>query len=68
VGSTGAWRILWLSAGEWSRHNRASLGAAISFYTTFSLAPVLTVAIALAAFFFGEPRARTRNSSGRSPS
>ena len=54
------WRVLWFSAGEWSRHNCARLGAAMSFYTTFSLAPVLAVTIAVAAFFFGEPGARSQ--------
>ena len=53
-------RVLWASAGAWSGHHCARLGAAISFYTTFSLAPVLAVAIALAAFFFGEPGARSQ--------
>ena len=54
------WQLFWFSAREWSRHNCARLGAAISFYMTFSLAPVLAVAIALAAFFFGEPGARSQ--------
>lgn len=35
------------------------MGAAISFYTTFSLAPVLVVAIASAAFLFGDSGARS---------
>jgi len=56
----GIWRVLSLSATDWSRHNCPRLGASISFYTTFSLAPVLAVAIALAAFFFGEPGARSQ--------
>lgn len=54
------WQVLWSSARNWSRHRCARLGAAISFYTTFSLAPVLAVAIAIAAFLFGEPGARTQ--------
>jgi len=40
------------------RHNVARTGAALAFYTVFSLAPVLMLSIAIAGFFFGEKAAR----------
>ncbi len=56
---TRAGQIVWASVKGWSHHRCARLGAAISFYTTFSLAPVLVVALALAALLFGEPGTRS---------
>ncbi len=40
--------------GEWSADKAPRLGAALSYYTVFSLAPVLIVAIAVAGLFFGK--------------
>lgn len=40
------------------RHQVARTGAALAFYTVFSLAPVLILAIAIAGIFFGEQAAR----------
>src|ERR1700738_4957910 len=40
------------------RHQVARTGAALAFYTVFSLAPVLILSIAIAGFFFGEKAAR----------
>jgi membrane protein len=39
---------------EWQKDNCLRLGAALSFYTLLSLAPLLVVTIALVALFFGE--------------
>jgi membrane protein len=39
-------------------HRASRTGAALAFYTVFSLAPVLTLSIAVAGFFFGEAAAR----------
>ena len=46
------------SIDGWLRHNVARTGAALAFYTVFSLAPVLLLSIAIAGFFFGEKAAR----------
>ena len=35
-----------------------SLGAALAYYTVFSLAPLMTIAIAIAGFFFGKEAAQ----------
>jgi membrane protein len=42
----------------WLDVNATRLGAALSYYSVFSLGPILIIAIAVAAFFFGEEAAR----------
>ena len=46
------------AANGWLDHRASRTGAALAFYTVFSLAPVLTLSIAIAGFFFGEAAAR----------
>lgn len=46
------------AADGWMCHRASRTGAALAFYTVFSLAPVLTLSIAIAGFFFGEAAAR----------
>ena len=48
------WNLGRDSVDGWLRHNVARTGAALAFYTVFSLAPVLILSIAIAGFFFGE--------------
>jgi len=60
--SVGIARSIWELAREaaegWLDHQASRTGAALAFYTVFSLAPVLTLSIAMAGFFFGEAAAR----------
>ena len=53
-----AWSLLRESLNEWLRHTDSRRGAALAFYTVFSLAPILIIAIAIAGLFFGEEAAR----------
>jgi membrane protein len=46
------------TVAEWSEDNVPLLAAALAYYTVFSLAPLLIIAIAIAGFFFGEEAAR----------
>ncbi len=46
------------AAKEWSDDNAPRLGAALAYYTLFSLAPMLIVAIAVAGAVFGDEAAR----------
>jgi membrane protein len=39
---------------EWSNDNAMTLGAALAFYTTFSMAPLLIIVIAIFGFILGE--------------
>ncbi|MFZ6873736.1 YihY/virulence factor BrkB family protein [Undibacterium sp. Di27W] len=50
--------ILQNSVLEWLRHRAASKGAALAFYTLFSLAPILVLVLAIAGFFYGAQAAR----------
>ena len=43
---------------EWSNDNAITLGAALAYYTIFSLAPLLVLAIALAGLVFGRAAAQ----------
>jgi membrane protein len=42
----------------WSAHRASSMGAALAFYATFSIAPILVIAIAIAGSVFGPDAAR----------
>ena len=43
---------------SWYDHRVPRLSAALAFYTTFSLTPMLLIAIAISGYFFGEEAAR----------
>jgi membrane protein len=49
--------MLWKTAKEaaqnWSKHKDARQGAALAYYSVFSLGPLILIAIAIAGFFFG---------------
>lgn len=45
---------------EYSNNKTAKLAAALSYYTVFSIAPLLVIAIAVAGFAFGEAAAQGR--------
>ncbi|HWJ94765.1 MAG TPA: YihY/virulence factor BrkB family protein [Telluria sp.] len=50
--------VLKCAVTEWMAHRAASKGAALAFYTLFSLAPVLVLVIAIAGFFYGAEAAQ----------
>ena len=55
----GAFTALLQQAGvAWLADNAPRFGAALAFYTLFSLAPVLIVAVSIAGFVFGEKAAQ----------
>jgi membrane protein len=45
-------RLAWRAVQSWSRDQAPSMGAAISYYTVFSIAPLLLIAIAVAGLVF----------------
>lgn len=47
------WALIKDAANGWSEHHAARIGAALAFYTVFSLGPILLLAVAVAGFFFG---------------
>jgi membrane protein len=52
------WELLKESAMEWDKDKCPRLGASLSYYTLFSMAPILIIAIAIAGLIFGEEAAR----------
>jgi membrane protein len=52
------WALLSTAANNWSRHRSARLGAALAYYSVFSLGPLLLIVTAIAGFFFGADAVR----------
>ena len=52
------WGLIKTTASSWSEDKAPRLGAALAFYSTLSIAPLLLVAIAIAGAVFGEEAAR----------
>jgi membrane protein len=47
------WTVAKEAAENWSSHKDSRLGAALAYYSVFSLGPIIVIAIAVAGFFFG---------------
>jgi membrane protein len=52
------WALVKESATAWVDDYAASMGAALAYYSLFSIAPLLLIAITIAGFFFGADAAR----------
>jgi membrane protein len=52
------WRILRQTFSAWTKHDAPTLGAALAFYTILSLAPLVILAISMAALIFGRSAAQ----------
>jgi membrane protein len=46
------WTVAKEAATNWSGHKDARQGAALAYYSVFSLGPIIVIAIAIAGFFF----------------
>ena len=55
---TGFVRLVWESVLAWLEDYAPSMGAALAYYTLFSLAPMLLIVIAVAGMLFGAEAAR----------
>ncbi len=53
-----AWRLARATVEAWTEDYAPSMGAALSYYALFSIAPLLLIVIGVAGFFFGEQAAR----------
>lgn len=51
--------IAYQAISAWLDHDAASMGAALAFYTLFSIAPILVIALAVAGYVFGPQVAET---------
>src|SRR4051812_35500035 len=54
------WALVWQTIQAYFDDNISRLGAALAFYTTFAVAPLLVLAIALAGIIFDQGSARQR--------
>jgi membrane protein len=52
------WSLIRETVAEWINDRASRKGAALAYYTVFSLAPLLILAISIAGLFFGEEAAR----------
>src|SRR6185312_11816147 len=52
------WDLIKDAVNGWSDHQASRIGAALAFYTVFSLGPILLLAVAVAGFFFGRGTAQ----------
>ena len=53
-----AWHLVRDAAQAWVDDDAPSMGAALAYYTLFSIAPLLLIAISVAGLIFGEAAAR----------
>ena len=51
------WKVAKEAATNWASHNDARQGAALAYYSVFSLGPLIVIAIAIAGFVFGRDAA-----------
>src|ERR1041385_6098593 len=54
----GTWGLVKAAFSEWGDDRCPRLGAALSFYTIFSMAPLIMITIGLASLIFGQEAAR----------
>src|SRR4051812_23709275 len=47
------WTVMKEAAANWSSHKDARQGAALAYYSVFSLGPIIVIAIAVAGLLFG---------------
>src|SRR2546428_12927531 len=52
------WSLFWEAVNAWSEDYAPSMGAALSYYTLFSIAPLLLIVIGVAGLVFGPEAAR----------
>ena len=57
------WTVAKEAAANWSSHKDARQGAALAYYSVFSLGPIIVIAIAIAGFFFGHDAATSQVAS-----
>lgn len=57
VNLKGLWKLLGVAYTKWTDDHAQGLGAALAFYTVFSMAPLLLIVIAIAGVVFGQEAA-----------
>src|SRR5215468_6510842 len=52
------WGLIKKTVTAWQDDYASSMGAALAYYTVFSVAPLLVIVVAVAGFFFGQAAAQ----------
>ena len=52
------WEVLRQTVSDWSDDKAPRLGAALCYYTVFSIAPLFVIVIAIAGIWFGKQAAQ----------
>jgi membrane protein len=52
------WTIIRTAIDQWFRHRSARLGAALAYYSVFSMGPLLLIVVSVAGLFFGADAVR----------
>lgn len=52
------WPLFARAASQWSTHKDSRLGAALAYYSIFSIGPLIVVAVAVAGLIFGQDAVR----------
>jgi membrane protein len=52
------WNVIKTAGNDWLRHHDARLGAALAYYSVFSLGPLLLIVVSIAGVFFGADAGR----------
>ena len=60
MGARDVWAMLTEAFKDWNEDNAPRLGAALSYYTIFSIAPLLLISVAVAGLVFGADAAQGR--------
>lgn len=60
----GWWALLVRAGSQWAAHKDARLGAALAYYSIFSLGPLIVVVVAVAGLMFEEEAVRGEVSAG----
>jgi membrane protein len=58
ISNSQAWRLVVRTVTSWHNDYAQSMGAALAFYTMFSVAPLVLIVISVAGYFFGASAAR----------
>jgi membrane protein len=58
ITNSQAWRLVKNTVKSWHNDYAQSMGAALAFYTMFSVAPLILIVITVAGYFFGASAAR----------
>jgi membrane protein len=52
------WQVLKIAVNQWLLHRSARLGAALAYYSVFSMGPLLLIVTSIAGLFFGADAVR----------